>query len=85
MNPSIRNQLPGTVTEVHTGEVMATVRVRPGRRPLPDRRHHPGGLRAAPYTPWCRPPGSPWSARSERTAPPENPGGAVHRRFAQSS
>ncbi|MEU1408985.1 TOBE domain-containing protein [Streptomyces sp. NPDC005728] len=28
MTLSIRNQLPGTVTEVHTGEVMATVKVR---------------------------------------------------------
>jgi molybdate transport system regulatory protein len=28
MTLSIRNQLPGTVTEVHAGEVMATVRVR---------------------------------------------------------
>ncbi|POX58571.1 adenylate kinase [Streptomyces sp. Ru62] len=28
MTLSIRNQLPGTVTEVHPGEVMATVKVR---------------------------------------------------------
>ncbi|ANP53780.1 molybdate transport system regulatory protein [Streptomyces griseochromogenes] len=28
MTLSIRNQLPGTVTEVHPGEVMATVRIR---------------------------------------------------------
>ncbi|MGW0818248.1 TOBE domain-containing protein [Streptomyces viridiviolaceus] len=28
MTLSIRNQLPGTVTEVHRGEVMATVKVR---------------------------------------------------------
>jgi molybdate transport system regulatory protein len=28
MTLSIRNQLPGTVTEVHFGEVMATVRIR---------------------------------------------------------
>ncbi|MGW1598700.1 TOBE domain-containing protein [Streptomyces sp. NPDC002343] len=26
MNPSIRNRLPGTVAEVRTGEVMASVR-----------------------------------------------------------
>ncbi|MFF9768690.1 molybdopterin-binding protein [Streptomyces sp. NPDC014636] len=28
MTLSIRNQLPGTITEVHAGEVMATVKVR---------------------------------------------------------
>lgn len=30
MSPSIRNQLPGTVTAVTTGEVTATVKVRLG-------------------------------------------------------